>query len=87
MNRKFQFVIYAPMNEFNRNAIAWPTSLIYIVECSALQYMHKNNFRGGFIVTSWIIYKIEAYVLMFQNPKAVKKRPVPKGIKLKKRVR
>jgi hypothetical protein len=32
-------------------------------------------------------YKIEAYVLRFQNPKAVKKRPVPKGIKLKKRVR
>jgi hypothetical protein len=58
-----------------------------IVECSALQYMHKNNFRGGFIVTSWIIYKIEAYVLRFQNPKAVKKRPVPNDIKIKKLVR
>jgi hypothetical protein len=27
------------------------TTLI-IVECSALQYMHKNDFRGGFVVTS-----------------------------------
>jgi hypothetical protein len=31
MNRKFQFVIYAPLNEFNRNAIAWPTPLNYIL--------------------------------------------------------
>jgi hypothetical protein len=48
MNRKFQFVIYAPLNEFNRNAIAWPTSLIYILKSSVKK--HRHSLARSFII-------------------------------------
>jgi hypothetical protein len=36
----------------NKKIITFFDTPHLLVECSALQYMHKNNFRGGFIVTS-----------------------------------
>jgi hypothetical protein len=52
-------IVRLPMAIFTILAALCTTSMMFfflsvsvLVECSALQYMHKNNFRGGFIVTS-----------------------------------